>query len=229
VPTALASGGVTVKIRGEGLGSTRLNAGAGWDNQPADVKAILPAVLAALSLACAPLGRAPALPSPVELTTLGAGDVFELHIMGEEKQPLQFTVSPDGSCDLPLVGRVSCVGLEPQELSSLVRKRLIEEQILLKPIVSVNVKEYNSKRIEVLGEVQKPGSIPLQPGMTLLRAISVSGGLTSLAAKGKVTIRRRVKGATRAVTVSVQDIIDNAVPDLPLQAGDSIYVAQRIS
>jgi polysaccharide export outer membrane protein len=206
-----------------------MNTGAGRDNQPADVKSILLALLAALSTACAAVGPGLALPPPVELTTLGAGDVFEIHVMGEDKQPILFTVAPDGSADLPLVGRVSCAGLEPQELSAAVRKRLIEEQILFKPIVSVSVKEYNSKRVEILGEVQKPGSIPLQPGMTLLRAISLSGGLTSMAAKGKVTIRRRVKGATRAVTVSVQEIIDNAVPDPPLQAGDSIYVAQRIT
>ena len=182
-----------------------------------------------LLAACAPPARAPSLPAPVELTTLGAGDVFELRMMGEEKQPSQFTVAPDGSADLPLVGHVSCGGLEPQELSDTVRKRLIDDQILLRPIVSVNVKDYNSKRVEVLGEVQKPGSIPLQPGMTLLRAISLSGGLTSLASKGRVTIRRRVKGSTRAVTVSVQDIIDNTVVDPLLQAGDSVYVEQRFT
>jgi hypothetical protein len=51
----------------------------------------------------------------------------------------------------------------------------------------------------------------------------------SLAAKGRVTIRRRVKGATRVVTVSVQDIIDNAIGDPPLQAGDSVDVEQRVA
>ena len=109
------------------------------------------------------------------------------------------------------------------------KKRLVDGQILSRPIVSVNVKEYNSKRVEVLGEVQKPGSIPLQPGMTLLRAISLSGGLTSMASKGRVTIRRRVKGTTLVVTVSVQAIIDNAIGDPPLQAGDSVYVEQRVA
>jgi polysaccharide export outer membrane protein len=65
--------------------------------------------------------------------------------------------------------------------------------------------------------------------MTLLRAISLSGGLTSLANKDRVTIRRKVKGSTVAATVSVEDIIDNRIADVPLQAGDSIYVAQRFS
>lgn len=190
---------------------------------------VLPLCAFLLLASCASRARAPSLPPPVDLTTLGAGDVFEVRIMGEDKHPTTFTVAPDGSADLPLVGRVACGGLEPQELSDLVRRKLVEDQILLRPIVSVSVKEYNSKRIEVLGEVQKPGSIPMAPGMTLLRAISLSGGLTSMAAKGRVTLLRKVRGKTQSVQVSVQDILDNAAPDPLLQAGDSIYVEQRVA
>jgi polysaccharide biosynthesis/export protein VpsN len=185
--------------------------------------------LVLLGTACAPRARPSVLPAPVDLTTLGAGDVFELRVMGEDKAPFTFTVAPDGTVDLPLVGRVACGGLEPQALSDVVRRKLVDDQILTRPIVSVSVKEYNSKRVEVLGEVQKPGSIPIQPGMTLLRAISLSGGLTSMAAKSRVTIRRNVKGTTRATTVSVEDIIDNRVPDPLLQPGDSVYVEQRMA
>ncbi len=179
--------------------------------------------------ACAPRTHPPRLPAPVDLTTLGAGDVFELRIMGEDKAPFTFTVAPDGSADLPLVGRVPCGGLEPQELSDLVKKKLVEDQLLLHPIVSVAVKEYNSKRIEVLGEVQKPGSIPMQPGMTLLRAISLSGGLTSLANKYQITLRRTVKGETRSTLISVVDIIEARAADPLLQPGDSIWVEQRVA
>jgi protein involved in polysaccharide export with SLBB domain len=168
------------------------------------------------------------LPAPIEATTVGVGDVFELRIVGEEKLPSTFTVAPDGTADFPYVKRLKVSGLEPQELAELVRAKLMEGQILTDPNVSVSIKEYNSKRVEVLGEVQKPGSLPLQPGMTLLRAISMAGGFNSVANKGKVTIRRKADGKTVAATVSVEDIIDNKIPDVPLQAGDSINVAQRV-
>jgi len=114
------------------------------------------------------------------------------------------------------------------KVADTIRKALIAGEFLSRPIVSVNVKEYNSKRIEVLGEVARPGSIPLQPGMTLVRAISLSGGFTAMAAKAHVTVRRRVKGATHAATISVEDIMDARIEDPPLQAGDSINVAQRV-
>ncbi|MEO7328380.1 MAG: polysaccharide biosynthesis/export family protein [Minicystis sp.] len=169
------------------------------------------------------------LPPPSEATNFGVGDVFEMRIVGEDKLPTAFTVAPDGTVDLPYVKRIKVLGLEPQEVAELVRARLVEKEILTDPSVSVNIKEYNSKRIEVLGEVQKPGSLAIQPGMTLLRAISLSGGFNSIANKGKVTIRRHVRGGgVKAATVSVEDIILNKIPDPPLQAGDSINVEQRV-
>jgi len=49
-----------------------------------------------------------------------------------------------------------------------------------------------------------------------------------LANKGRITIRRHVRGgSTRAATISAEDIIANKIPDPPLQAGDSIHVDQR--
>jgi polysaccharide export outer membrane protein len=168
------------------------------------------------------------LPPPVEVTTLGVGDVFDLHIVGEEKLAVSYTVAPDGTVDLPYIKRLRVEGLEPQQVAELVRNRLIEREIFSDPSVSISVKEYNSKRVEVLGEVQRPGSVPLVPGMTLLRAISLSGGFNALARKAQVTIRRRVKHETRVSTISVEDIIANRIPDPPLQAGDSINVPQKV-
>jgi polysaccharide export outer membrane protein len=182
-------------------------------------------IFATTSCGLAP--RALELPPPIEVTTLGVGDVFELRIVGEEKLPVSFTVAPDGTVDLPYIHRVEVAGLEPQQLSELIRKKLVDGGFLVDPSVSISMKEYNSKRIEIIGEVSKPGSIPLVPGMTLLRAISIAGGFTNMARKAEVTIRRKVKGATRVSSISVESIIDNRIPDPLLQAGDSIYVPQR--
>ena len=189
------------------------------------------AAVALLVLATACAGAPPRaldLPPPKEVTTLGPGDVFEIHIVGEDKLPTTFTVSPDGSADLPYVKRIQAAGLEPQQLAEQVRASLVEKQILVDPSVSVSLKDSNSKRIEILGEVQKPGSLPMVSGMTLLRAISMAGGFSAMANHSKVMIRRRVGSGTKAATVSVDDIMQNRIPDPLLQAGDSIDIAQRI-
>ena len=164
----------------------------------------------------------------MEVTTLGVGDVFDVRVVGEDKLPVSYTVAPDGTIDFPYIKRITVRGLEPQQVADLVRRKLVEKQILTDPNVSVSMKEYNSKRVEVIGEVQHPGSFPMASGMTLLRAISVAGGFNAMAKRTQVTIRRRVKGGTRAATVSVEDIIDNRIPDPLLQAGDSINIPQKV-
>lgn len=185
-------------------------------------------VMIMLVIGCGARVPSAQLPPPTSSTQIGAGDVFEMRIVREDNLPTSFTVAPDGTVDLPYIKRVQVAGLEPQQVAEVVRKLLIEQDYLTDPIVSVSVKEYNSKSVEVLGEVARPGSLKFSPGLTLLRAISLVGGFNPMAAKDTVTVRRKVDGGTRAVTISVQDIIDNVTPDVPLQAGDSINVAQRI-
>lgn len=102
----------------------------------------------------------------------------------------------------------------------------MSQEFFTNPSVSVVIKSYNSKRIEVLGQVKREGSYPLEPNMTLVRAISLAGGFGPLARKSAVEIRRKVNGKTRRVIIDVDAIMDNERDDVPLQAGDSINVAQ---
>lgn len=168
------------------------------------------------------------LPPPVESTTLGAGDVFVLTIVGEDKLPMEFRVAPDGTVDIPYVHRIRVEGLEPQEIAELVRQKLIENEILTNPSVSVDAKEYNSKRVTVLGQVQKPGSFPLTPGFTLVQAISTAGGFNSIANRDRVNLTRKTGDNARTVVVSVDAITDGSQPDILLQAGDTIFVVERL-
>lgn len=169
------------------------------------------------------------LPAPEQATALGVGDSFELRIVGEDKLPTEYTVAADGTVDLPYVERVEVEGLEPQQVAQRVKELLIEKEILLKPSVSIVVKEYSSKRIQVQGAVGKADAYPLEPGMTLVGAISRAGGLTSLADSDNITIRRRTKhGKVVTAVVSYDDILDNKIADVPLQAGDTIYVDSRV-
>jgi protein involved in polysaccharide export with SLBB domain len=168
------------------------------------------------------------LPQPVESTTLGPGDLFTLEVVGEKDLPKDFQVASDGTVDFPYVHRIEVQGLEPQELARTVRARLIELRILTDPSVIVSVKEYNSKRVTVLGEVKKPGSFALRPGMTLVQAISDAGGLSAIANGDRVNLTRKEKGSARTVVLSFDSITSGKSPDLPLQAGDQIFVNERV-
>jgi len=187
-------------------------------------------VLLELSLACSPRvdNSRVKLPDPVESTTLGPGDVFTLDMVGEKELPREFQVASDGSVDLPYVHRLRVAGLEPQEVAAAVRQQLIERKILVDPSIIVSIKEYNSKRVTVLGQVQKPGSFPLTTGMTLVQAISNAGGLNAIANGERVNLTRKDKQGATTVVLSFDSITEGRSPDLPLQAGDQIYVHERV-
>lgn len=165
---------------------------------------------------------------PEESTTLGAGDVFQLRIVGEQGLPEEFQVASDGTVDLPYVERMQVEGLEPQELSAKVRAELIRRGILTSPSVVVSVKEYNSKRVSVLGQVGKPGSYPFRMGLTIVDVISQAGGLNPIANGDRVFLTRRTRGSSKTVVVSFKAITDGRSPDIPLQAGDQIFANERV-
>ena len=86
-------------------------------------------------------------------------------------------VAGDGYVTLPMLGRVPVRGLTTSELESDLAHRLVEEDILRRPEVSVNVAEYRSHVVGVTGSVERPGLYPLtRPGATLADLIRAAGG-----------------------------------------------------
>ncbi len=81
----------------------------------------------------------------------------------------------------------------------------------------------------VSGEVKNPGSYPITPGLTVLKAVSVAGGLTKFGSKGKVEILRQgSQSETERIKVDLGDIEGGKKPDVPLEAEDIIKVGKRV-
>jgi len=171
----------------------------------------------------------PNLPVPTPSTTVGPGDVFEVSVLGEKDLPKEYRVQPDGTIGFPYVDRITVAGLEPQQIEELIKHELVEKKILTDPQITLVVKQYNSKKVSVIGAVQKAGSLPWTEGMKLVDAISLAGGFTALADADHV-ILTRIVGPQKTVTatISVDDITDGKVADPLLQAGDTIKVDQRV-
>jgi protein involved in polysaccharide export with SLBB domain len=169
------------------------------------------------------------LPPPTERSVLGPGDVFVVEIVGERELPKEYQVAADGTVELPYVQTLKVGGLEAPEVARLIRQQLIERKILVDPSVIVQVKEFHSRRITLLGQVSKPGSFPYTPGLSFVGAVSLAGGLTGIANADSVTLTRKLdNGGTRTVVVDADDIIEGRAPDFQLQPGDQIYVRERL-
>ncbi len=165
---------------------------------------------------------------PTDRNVIGPGDIFTMEIVGEKDLPREYQVASDGTVDLPYLHSLKVADLEAQEVARLIRDKLIEAKVLADPSVVVQVRVFASRQVTLLGQVAKPGSFPLLPGMTLIQAISEAGGLSAVANGDHVNLTRKTATGKQTVNVSVGDIIDGKAPDIPLQAGDQIYVHERI-
>jgi len=186
-------------------------------------------VLAAGGIACRPPPVTDIPPVVAnEDTTLGAGDVFEVRVYGEENLSGTFRVAQDGTIDYPFVGRVEVRGLEPPSVADRLSQGLRSGNYLLHPQVSVMVTEYNSKRVTVMGAVREPGQFPLSPGLTAVQAVSLAGGFGPLANRNETVVTRTIDGEPRQFRVPVEEVARGHERDLPLRAGDIVFVPERV-
>lgn len=178
---------------------------------------------------CAPhvATRLPEQP-PVEDTSLGPGDVFEVRVFGEKDLTGDFQVASDGAIQFPFLGNVQVGGKESAQIARMIATGLSEGGYVKDPHVSVFLKESNSKRVSVIGAVAKPGTLPIVPGMTLVHAVSQAGGFTALASKDDTVVTRRVAGKLERYRIEVTRITRGDADDFPLRAGDIVFVPERV-
>lgn len=193
------------------------------------IRALLTALTLSFVFGCTstPESRVPASVGD-EDTTLGAGDVFAVRVYGQEDLSSSYRVAQDGSIDFPLIGRVEVGGQEPTEIADTLGEHLRDQGILVSPQVSVLVEEYNSKRISVMGAVAQSGTFPMTAGLTVVQAVSTAGGFSPLANRNGTVLTRRVDGELQRYRVQVDRISRGQEQDIPVRAGDIIYVPERV-
>ena len=190
---------------------------------------------AAAALAAAGCTRRSAAPPPaVETaevqnlaTTLGAGDVLEVRVYREPEISGIYQVGSEGDVVFPLCQRVEVAGLTANVASDRFRACLANG-FMRDPQVTVVVKEYNSKKVFVFGEVQKPGTFTFQDGMSIVQAVTLAGGFTRSAAQNSTSVTRRVKGQETKLKVKVQDIALGKAPNFTLEPGDIVFVPESL-
>lgn len=162
----------------------------------------------------------------VPASTLGVGDVFELRVFDEPQLSGIHRIDSDGAVSIPLAGRVDVSGLTPNGVSAALE--VLFSSYLTDPHVSVFVKEFNSKKIYVLGRVKSPGTFVYESGMTVVQAITLAGGFDSLAEKNGTYVTRIVAGKERQFEVPVEDIGEGRAKNFALNPGDIVYVPESL-
>lgn len=158
---------------------------------------------------------------------VGIDDTFDVRVYGEAELSGNYRVATDGSIDYPLAGRLHVAGLHPGEIQQLIVKQL-KNGYLNDPQVTVTIKERNSMKISVLGQVMRPGQVAYYPNMTIVDAIASAGGFTGVASKNSVNLRREVSGKIETRVYPVADISEGRSPNIAVLPGDVLVVDERI-
>jgi polysaccharide biosynthesis/export protein len=195
---------------------------------------------------------APALPGAATVTetqrlqpgktsryVLGAGDVLEIKVFGFEEYTRTEVILPDGSITLPLIGKVIAGDKTAEELTQLLTQRL--NQFLVDPVISISTSKLRPVRVNVAGEVYRPGPVQLQSLSplnasnstnqvlfpTVSEAISLAGGITNDADIRRVVLKRYSPDqASKPITLNLWEALrsENTPGDLVLLDGDSLYI-----
>jgi len=155
---------------------------------------------------------------------IGAQDVLRIDVWREDQLTRTVPVRPDGKITLPLLNDIQAAGLRPMELGDTIREEL--KKFITNPQVTVTVSEINSRRIYVNGEVNKSGAFQMLPHMTVLQALSGSGGFTAFARIKNIYVLRNENGKSIRIPFNYKEAIKGKHPEqnIELQPGDVVVV-----
>lgn len=155
---------------------------------------------------------------------IGPQDLLRIDVWKEAEISRTVPVRPDGKISLPLLNDMQAAGLTPMQLSTAIAEGL--KKYVQNPQVTVSVAEINSRRVYVTGEVTKPGAFPLLPDMTVLQALSGSGGFTQFAKLKGIYVLRMENGKQVKHPFNYKDVVSGkaAEQNILLQPGDVVVV-----
>jgi polysaccharide export outer membrane protein len=155
---------------------------------------------------------------------IGPLDVLRIDVWKEPDISRNVPVRPDGKISLPLLNDVQAAGLTAMQLADVIGEGF--KKFINNPQVTVSVSEINSRRVYVTGEVTKPGAMPLLPNMTVLQALSTSGGFTQFARIKNIYVLRVIDGKQEKLPFNYKEVSGGQKPEQNhmLKPGDVIVV-----
>jgi polysaccharide export outer membrane protein len=160
-------------------------------------------------------------------TSLGPGDVFDVRVYDEPQLSGIYRVAADGSIAFPLIGTLAVDGETPPAVGKLIQAKLAQGY-LRSPQVTIFLREQNSKKVSVLGQVAKPGTFTYTDNMTVIEAVALAGGFTPIAAKNDTVVTRSERGQKVRLQVKVEAISEGQERNFCLRPGDIVFVPERL-
>ncbi len=156
---------------------------------------------------------------------IGAGDVLHISVWKEPDASVpSVVVRQDGMITIPLLKDVAVGGRTPRQ----VEKTIVEglSKYINDPNVTVVLAASNSKKVYVIGAVNKEGALPYTYRMTVMQALSEAGGLTDYAKRKKIYIIRNENGRDYRLDFNYDEVVKGERMDqnVVLLPGDTLII-----
>ncbi|MGB8170840.1 MAG: polysaccharide biosynthesis/export family protein [Chthoniobacteraceae bacterium] len=161
------------------------------------------------------------------IATVRPGDTFEMRLGGvpielaQEFNAPTYSVSQEGTVNVPLIGEMRVSGLTPTQVEKLIQTKLISEKLFTHPSVNITPAA-NSRVVTIGGGVRAPQRLVWSPDLTLRSAIDLAGGLSDWGSLRGVRIIRN----SQQTSYDARKFDKDPSLDPKLLPGDQIVVPQ---
>jgi polysaccharide export outer membrane protein len=155
-------------------------------------------------------------------------DILVIGVIGEKDLTQDCRVNTSGTISYAWLNNVEVAGKTAAEVEQYIRK-LLDKDYLVDPTVLVQVKEYRAREVTVMGQVNRPGAVPIpaeQP-LTIVEAIARAGSIAKGGDPSKIYFTRRGKEKVRLSLDALSRTTDPAKM-IYVQPGDVIDVGEKV-
>jgi polysaccharide export outer membrane protein len=138
---------------------------------------------------------------PMQNIPITSGDLLDVEVFNTPELSGKLRVDQQGSVMLPMGVSVKVDGMLPNQAAAAIQDRLVTGKIMLNPTVTVDIVDYSTNGVTVLGEVKAPGVYTLLGPRSLYDALAAAGGVTTSA--GSTISLTRANDATHPIVVAV--------------------------
>lgn len=157
---------------------------------------------------------------------VGSGDVLKITVYNHNDLLTTVRVTDDGFIAMPLLGQVKVQGMNTSEITTELTK-LLASGYIVNPQVNIFIEEFRSKKVVVLGHVNKPGLVELRGTTNFLEIMSQAGGLKDGAGE-TATIKRVKNGKQEVIVLNLKSMVEGGDlhQNIAIFDGDTIYISE---
>jgi len=155
---------------------------------------------------------------------VGPGDILEVSVWRDENLSRELVVTPDGILSYPLIGDINVNNMSVSEIRYVISTKLSE--FIPDASVAVMVKEINSLKAYVIGQVNNPGVFDITLETRVMQVLAMAEGVTPFAAERDIHILRYNKNTVQKIGFDYKEVLkgNNLKQDILIKSGDVIVV-----